>query len=258
MPFTVKGKTADGTEHEVTFDALPAGLIAEDQFQTRFQTELQRRTEGIKNSTRTELLADEAFRNEALKAWKIDPKAKGGEKLTDEQLASLQQSWMTEHVEPLKGQLGEQAKEVETLRRSQLVAEIVSAATGKVKAYLLKALREGGEPAVVALVEGNFAYDPKTKSWAVRKGDSFEFSANATADRPYKGVAEWFTEFTSKKDNADWLEHARNGAPNLGGMDNGGGGGEVRITRAEARDHSKWKAAEEQAKKIGGTVKIVD
>lgn len=252
--------TIDGKETEVELQELPEGVIAKEQFDVQFATELKRRSDSIRNTTRTELLADDAFKAEAMKAWKVEA-ASGDKKkaLDEEQLNGLRTAWEKEHVAPLKAQVDEFSGTIKAMRANALASDLLAAAArAGVKKSLLEPPVEGAEPMIVAMMRPLFGFDDKTATWALKKGDAFDFSAKATEKRPYKSVDEFIGEWAKRKESAEFLDRPRQDGAGFGGAAEGQVGGTVQITRADARIRSKFIAAEEQAKKQGATLEITD
>lgn len=259
MPY--KGKAVvDGKEIDVELVAAPEGLISQEQFDVRFRDELARRTDSIKGSLPDDLLKDEKFRDRALKTWNVTQQEKGKAKLDDDAVKGMQDAWTKEHVEPLSRRLTEREKEIEEMRGGQLTSEMLQvAARLGVKPRYLEPAAPGAEPWIVAATRNVFGFDGKSKGWAVRDGEGFAFSANATASKPYKTVEEYLKEWAGRKENAEFLNVTTQRGTNFGDAGGGGrSGGVVQISRSDARYADKWRIAEAEAKKINGTVEIVD
>jgi hypothetical protein len=251
MPWKVKA-IIDGKEQEVEISTLPDGVIPQEQFDVRFRDELSRRTEGVRKSLRSDLLKDEEFKTEALEAWKKGP----SKQKTDDELAALRAAWEKENVEPLKKQLGDRETLIGKLRERELLGAIATkAASLGVRKEFLTPPREGADPLVVAMMRSLFAHDEKTDSWAVKKGDGFEFASKATDAAPYKGVDEFMTEWAGRDESKPFLDTSQQKGPGLGTL--GQRGGVVRISVDDARNHDKFIAAEAEAEKIGGRVEVV-
>lgn len=249
-------KDAAGVEHEVELDEenLPKGLMTEAQFGERFATELARRGKSLEKKAREGALADEAFKEQALTAWGISPEVLKGGDLNKDKIANLRAEWAKAELDPIKGQLASATTEIETMRSNALVSEIIEGARGAgVKEQYLKSLGANSKPLIVAAIRDRYGFDPETKGWFTKEGDGFAFSRSGKT--PYRTVAEDFAVLADDKAFEDFFEKKKPSGPNARP---GGSGPDVFISRADARDHSKFTAAEAQAEKSGGQVRYTD
>ncbi len=239
---------------------LPAGFLSpEDAKATMIpkaavedivSDRLARHTKSVKK----DLLQDEAFRTEALAAWDIKPGESGKGKATPAEIdAALKELERTQLI-PLRQENETLKGRVTGLTRSQLHAQIVQhAIDAGVKKPHLKPLPGTKEPAIVGIVERNFAFDEKTGEWLLRGSDgtSFALSGESGAPHPYKGVKHFFADFAKDPDFRDYFDPAQKGAEVKGG--GGGSGGRLTVSRSDPR------AMGANAEKIiKGEVDVVD
>lgn len=261
-PIKVTGKDAEGAEHTITLEGPPTGLIAESEFETRFNDRFKTRATSLQKTARTEALADEDFKGTALKAWGIDPDAKLGDgEPTAERIAALETQWTDRHVKPLREQLDVAEGRNKQLLGTRLRAEILAEAerVGVKKQFREKT--EGmGQAMIVASTLNLFEYDPDTDDFYVKgqKSGEFEYTTRAAADRksPYRTIGEHFDLFGENKNNSDFLEDTRQRGPSHKGGDRRSS--DVIISRADAKDHQKYVAAEKLAEEQGGQLLIED
>lgn len=238
-------------DKEVDVELDDAQYLAHEQHDLRLSHAVEARLNAQARELRGQLLKDDGFVADVLKAKGIDPKAPKPEKgASAEDVERMQRELREKEVTPL----------AEKLTAAEQRAVRLIAARGK--AELTKALVDAGvrKTSAARLAEmhfGEFAYDEKTDGFAQKQGDEYVFSAKATKDRPYKGFDEYAAEFVADKENVDFVERRTQGGPNLGHAP-GSRGGVVTITKADAQFSSKWQAAEAEAAKIGGTVQVVD
>lgn len=239
----------DGQEIDVQID--DQHFVPIEQHRTRLQTTVEERLTRQRTSLRSELESDPEFVKTLIKKAGFDPDRKGGD-MDGAAIERIQSEIRAKEVEPLKKRAGDAEAEVQSIRRDSLLAELKSALIEKgCKPHL-------AEKFARMEAEG-FKWDAKTKMFALKKGaDEFEFSANATAERPYKGTAEWAEGWASDQANGDFVTAPqRQAAPGVGDTSRRGGAN-VKLTRAEARDNATYRAAEEKAAKQGGAVEIID
>ena len=190
--------TIDGQEREVEIE-LPDTMVdtAAKEFNDAFipmavhnvQMAAARR-EGA-GPKKEDLLKDEAFRGEALKAWGIDPKGKGTG-ATDEEAVqkavALATAPLTQERDQLKGTLGK-------LLETTLDADIERfAREAGVKDEFLARATPNGKPVIVALLRENFGYAAEQGYHAAKgaKEGEFAYSPKATSDRPWLDVPGFF------------------------------------------------------------------
>lgn len=250
---------------EVEID-LGDAFVPKDELATNympksaFQEELTRRTSSITSNQAEKLLDDEEFRNKALDKWGVKPEPE--EKKTKdlaEHVTRERTTWEQKHLKPLQTQLQERDTELSGLREKMLQSEITAAAAPFVKKALLKRPTAEVPPPIVSMLQGVFAYDNKTKTFYVKNGDTFAFTSKpAEGGSPYKTVAEFIAEWAEDKGNSDWVEDKRQTGPGLGSTGGSRAGAPHAISRADARDPAKYRAAREAAAKVGVTLQIVD
>lgn len=199
-------------QHEVSIEditfgegEIPKGFVTADHL----SKEVQRRVASAKKNSRTELLADEDFAREILKAKGIelreDGSVKGSPKDIKEQ--EQEQRWQAQHLNPVKSQLDEATKMIETLRAAQRENEILKYADG-VKPTLRDAfLRDAAS---------RLALDEETGAWAIREKDGFRY----TSDGKLAGAKELVEEL--RQSAPDWFASSRMTGSNLRGIDTAG------------------------------------
>lgn len=259
----------DGAEKEVD---LPEGYLAPDEVKANympksgFEAELARRSESITNKKLADLEGDDEFFNKLIEKRGVkiaDPTKEN--KLTTDQLKDAQAQWEKKHLEPLKKQLEEKDQRITKFQSSSLNAEIMQAAAAAgINPALLKSPVAGQPAPFVAMIRELFGYDDKTGGWYVRKGDSFEFSSTPSEDNgPYKRVSEFVKEWAGDKENKAFIVDRRQGGAELGagGKDTPivtATGGRHVISRADAADLGKYKAAKAAAEKAGVSLVIAE
>jgi hypothetical protein len=258
----------NGAEVEVE---LPDGWLSPEEADTMLPkaimaTEVARAvTQAVKTGGYVkpdDLLGDDDFKAKALAAWKVQNPGKGAP--TGAELEQLQRDWTAQHVKPVTDERDALKDRVSRLLSRSLHSSILEAAraAGVKDAYLRLPTGAPADavPPIVSMFGSLFGYDEKTDAHYVRSGESFAYSGKPTAENPFKGVGEWFTEWSASKDNAEFLVDPRQRGPGLGDAPRGGAGGTITITltRAQASDASQYQAARELAQKSGGSVQVVD
>lgn len=238
----------DGVETEVELDDTK--FLTLEQHEVRVQDTVRGRLARHAKDLRQKLLTEEEFVGEVLKAKGIDPDAKPSGKVGPDEVAKLQEQWRTQELKPLQERAEKAEGTLTKTRDRTLRAELE-------RALIAAGVKSSVAGRIAALEAGRFAFDETTEMFALRKGDGFDYSSKATSERPYKGVEEFAKEWAEDKDNADFVQRQSQSGPGLGGM-GGQKAGVVQISRADARNHTKFKAAEEEAAKLGGTVQITD
>jgi hypothetical protein len=265
----IKIKLADGTEQEIE---VPEGFLSPDEVKAQympksgFEAELNRRSESITNKKLSELEGDDEFFNKLLEKRGValaDPKKES--KLTTDQLKEAQAQWEKKVLEPIKQQLEQEKGRSTKLLDASLNSEILSAAAeAGVLPALLKAPAAGQPAMIVNMLRGMFGYDEKTNGFYVKKGDSFEFSSSPSEESgPYKRVSEFLKDWSADKGNKPFITDRRQDGP---GLNNGNpndtkitpSGGRHVISRADAGDMLKYKAAKSAAEKAGVQLVIAE
>lgn len=250
----------DGTEHEVNVP-LPDGYAGPEELKdmaprSTIKSEIDRRVSSI----RSNLLTDEDFRSEALDAWGVDPNANDGEPApkVEERLQQAREEWERKHLTPAQERAQELESRVNILLNRRLEAEILEAAGPAVKEPFRK--RQGkSSPLIAKMVADRFEYDPEHDAFFLKDGDDgFAFSSKPSGDAPYKSVSEFMEEFLADPSNKDLVNDQRPRGPGFGSPGGGSGSGEFTLTREEAKDPAKYRAAREAASKAGSTVQITD
>lgn len=193
------------TEQEVTLD-VPSTLtvLTAEELREQFvpKKDMNRRLGSAKSNAIVAALDDEEFKAKALAHWGVDPTKTGGtgeapdfaQRITQER-----QQWEAKHLTPAQQRIKELEAEVNTVRQEGLEAAILRAGTGILQDYLLKAPPgvKGGKAPIVNMIGQYFGFDPESRSWLVRDGDSFAISSAPSPERTYKDVAEFIEEFAT-------------------------------------------------------------
>jgi hypothetical protein len=211
--------TIDGVEKEIELD--DEKFMTVEQHKLRLGTQIKKRLD--RHSA--ELLQDEEFVAKVLQSKGIDPKnPKGSGKETDtEAVQRAQQDVRAREVEPLKKQLEEAGGKLTTTRKKQLVSEL--------ETHLIAGGVDKGIARRLAEVEVNrdvFGFDEEHEGWAVKEGDGFAFSPNATKERPYKGVEHFAADWVKDKANAPFVTGQQQKGPGVQQTQLGGGTGSVK------------------------------
>jgi hypothetical protein len=259
----IKATAVDGTEVEVE---LPEGYVAPEDIRSNYvpksfmEKELARRANSMARSQLDAMFSDEAQRAELLTKLGVDPTAPTKKGAVDpEAFAKARQEWEAKDLAPLRTKLEEMTGVVQRTREKALSADIVTAAQNAGFApEFLKAPAKGVVAPVVAMFGSLFAHDADHDGFFVRDGDSFAYSGKPTANQPYKTVAEWFEEFAGSKDAAPYLRKDAQNGPGFRPGSERGAGGPVRLTRTDARDAAKYRAAKAKAEQMGTEIEIVD
>lgn len=246
----IKGKATVGGELvEVELEEVIDldGHFTSEQVNHRIQSAVKER---LKNHrTPEQLLEDEEHRKAVLEKMGIDPANPGKGKPSAEELQSLQESWRKRELEP----------EREARTKAEQRAEKVL--TARKKSDLRAHLIEAGVKKQVAgrfaeMFASQFGYSEEHDTFGLVDGDGeFVFSSKPSKGKPFKDIAEFAAEFVADPENADWVETVKQGGPNLGGTRSTKA---VTISRADARDHRKFKAAEKQAAEAGVELVVTD
>jgi hypothetical protein len=267
MPKTIKIQHA-GQTLEVE---LPEGYVGPEDLEknyvprTYFEHEVARKAKGQYRKTIADLKTDEVKRTEFLTELGITPAqadaidAKGG-KLAD-QLKAAQVEWERTSLTPLKETLSKAQAKITKLTGSKLERDIVAAAVeAGVKKQFLTPLAAGQAAPIVTILRDVFGFNDEHDDFFVKQGDEFAYSANPAESKvPYKSVAEYITkDFTKLPHAKDYLEDVRQRGAGLNGGGSQGGSGNIRLTRKDAYDVQKYRAATAEAEKRGVDVEILD
>lgn len=252
MPFktTVQVEGKD-VEVEIPDEALAEQFVPFG----KHNSEMARlRNEAKGRKTADELLQDPAFKETAVAAWGLD-KAKPP---TGDELVKARKAWEAEALPPLTEKLKKSEERISRLQQRQLEARILeeAAARGVKKAWLQRD-SANGRPRIVKLLDSEFGYSEEHDEFFQREGDGFAFAASGKYAKPYRTVAEFFDGWAADKANSEFLEDTRQRGPGLQQPGNGGGGAH-QISREDAKDVRKYRAAKEAAIKAGVELQIVD
>lgn len=254
----------EGKEIEVD---LPEGYLSPAQVQEQYvprsymEQEISRKAKSRYTKLVEEAKTDPAKKAELAKLLGIEPKQPGEDKGDfTQRLKDAQASWERDNLEPLKTKLTEQGKRVERLTRNKLEGDIIAAAAeAGVKKEFLTPIAEGQPAPFVQFVMGNFGYSDEHDDHFVRRGEEFEYAANPAGGRvPFKTVKEFITkDFVKLPYAKTYIEDQRQRGAGLGGAGGQGGQGNgVFLTREDARNPEKYRAAKAAAEKAGVEVQI--
>lgn len=187
----------NGEEHEVSIDDItfgenevPKGFVTADHL----SKEVQRRVASAKKNARAELASDEAFVREILEAKGIELREDGSVKGSPKDIKEMEQRWQAQHLNPVRTQLEESMKTIESLRMAQRENEILKYADG-VKPTLRDAfLREAAS---------RLALDEETGQWAIKEKDGFRY----TSDGRLAGAKELVEEM--RQSAPDWFASSK-------------------------------------------------
>jgi hypothetical protein len=233
----VRGKGPDGQVIEVELEGdLPRGLLTEEQFQERFDRELERRMGRARRAALDEALKDDEFKGKALTAWGInlDQLAKDGE-LNAEKVKALRGEWERAALEPVQTELKKSQEKLGRLTGRQLEAEILAAATSVgVRKEFLRPPMEGASPLLVTALRDRFQFDPETDRFYEIDAKTGKPKLSAAGDSDYRTVAEALQRWSEDKANADYLEKRTPTGPRIQGA-GGGTGKDLSHLSPEAR-----------------------
>lgn len=198
-----------------------------------------------------QLLEDEEFRATAIEKWGLKP-GKGG-RTSSEDLEAARKDWDAKVLKPVAEENAALKTKSQRLLRRQLEAELIAAAgAAGVKPQFLKPPTKGARAPIVSLLEGAFGFDEQTDSWYAKDGDRFAVAAKPVDGAIYKGPAEFVAEWAGDKANADFVVDQRQRGAGFGGTGGGGGSGRPHVlSREDARDPMKYRAAKAAAEKAG-------
>lgn len=236
--------TIDGKEHEVELDAI---TFADDEVPSGFVTtahlaqEVQRRVGAAKRNARAQLLSDDDF-------WKEVAAARGIELREDDLMPkgaskdakALEERLMAQHVNPLRAQLDEANKLVDTLRSKQLESDILRHADG---------VKKGLRDAFIREVSSRLSLDDETGQFGVKDGDTFKYAA----DGELYGAKHVIEEL--RQAAPDWFADTSMKTPDIKGT---GPAGRT-YTRAEVEEISRrWMATGENKAEFDEATKAVN
>lgn len=230
MPEENQGEEKEGgNEKEKEPEPVYTQEKLEELLADRIPRERERLKKELQSDLRAQLLADDAFRREALKEWDVKP-AKEVDQLDDEKVQELYQTWEEKNVQPLKEKEERLASEVTKLRTGQLESEILSAGRGLVQEGLLKR-QANGRTALFNMIGGEFTYDEESGEWRV-KGDKDDFRPSPSGDRLYMTPEEYIRSvWAEDQDNAPFVRDKTQGGSDYQGSK--GSGGKRTYTRDE-------------------------
>ena len=244
-----------------------AGMVSPEQFTTRFQAELKRRTAAELQTKMadhtTTLLADDAFRTQAIEAWGIKPDAKPDPNVAAQEFAqrleAARADWTTKELQPFIDKLAKADERVGGVMKKLLHGSIMQAAVeAGIKPELLKPGPGGSVAPLLAMLEPMFGYSEEYDGFFTKDGESsYKFSAKPDGGAPYMGVEELLGGWATDKDNAWAVDAQRQVGPNAGDPKGAAQrGGVIRLTADEASDHGVYAAAQKQAAEAGGRVEV--
>jgi hypothetical protein len=230
MPKDRKVKVPHGTE-AIDF-TIPEEWFHKDDIaethveKSKFATELSSRVAEITKDKKTadELLSDEKFiervakekKDAVLKVLNINPSRTDIDvaKITEEAMAQVRK----DEVEPLKKQLPEKDKEIDSLRLRALDAQVAEACIANGVVGDLTDL-------VKLYVRERTTWDGDRKDWFVKKKDGssgYEISTNPKSPHPWQGVSELLEKTKQSGEKKSWFVAGTQAGPEFKG---GGGGG---------------------------------
>lgn len=246
--FTAKAFDAEGKEIDVELDDTQ--VLTREMHDTLLEGTIVQRLTRQAKSLKGDLMKDDEFKVEFLKAHGIDPNAKPGKGgASAEEIERMQAEWRRKELEPLTTKLDTESKRAMRLIEKRREAELTNALVDA-------GVKKGVAARFAKLHAGDFGYDDATDTFGLKNGDDFVVHTKASKEKPYKGFSEFAEEFVGDKANADFVEKTAQNGPGLGNTP-GAKGGVVSITRADASDAQKYQAAQKQAADIGGTVQVV-
>jgi hypothetical protein len=256
----------DGTARDVELDdaELPDALVLKANLDDHIEPVLSRRMKNAKKNALDEALKDETFRNEALKAWNIDPaKLAAGDKAEGEKLEAAKAGWAKAELEPVKQRAetaeGRLQKMLDRMRDTRIVE---AARKAGVREEYLESFGDGTPPMIVPAVRDRYKHDEEADDFFAldETGKEFAYSRNPKKGRPHMGIEEHFETIREDKRFAKFFDDKRPRGPGLGTGTGGGGSGQrdVYLSPADARNAQAYRAAEETAKKQGGRVLVAE
>jgi len=252
----------EGKEQEIEVP-LPDGYLTSEEVSAGYVNKdavdgiVKDRLDRDRISQRKHLLADDEFVGEIIQVHNLK-KAGEGDPEAGEQIERAKKAWETEHVQPLKDDNDALKIRVGKLLNERLHGEIIGAAAeAGVKPAMLKR-QAGGDAMIVSMIKSLFRYDEKSDTFAVIEGEGLRYSPNATEARPYAGPEEFLQDWAKAKENADFLAPQRQDGAGLKGDQVTGEGATIKLSREEAEDAAKYRAALKQADETGGRVEVVD
>ena len=277
----IKDESGDTTMVETEIDPKEYNLVDNKTIGEKYVLSAAHRSEMAKlrneykeleapDKVRSQLLQDDDFRAEALRSWDIDTSIEPG--ITEQQSKDLvkkrvleaEERLTNQKVGPLETERDTLQGQVRQLRESDLRSQIVQAFTNKVKSSMLKSEQEGFAPPIVNFVRQYFEFDEDGSRWAVTEGrddqsrPSFSLSTKNTDGYNYKLPEEFASDWIENSINKEWLlDQTQKGSGHPSG-DVRTPTGVIRISREDAKDHSKYMAAEKRASELGGTVEYLD
>ena len=171
----------------------------------------------------------------------------------------LKDAWSREALSPLKTRVEELEGQNRKLLQSRKRAEIVQAAlSAGVREELLKpATGREGDPTVWENMIGQYIdYDAENDMFAQRDGDGFAYGTGKNG-KPWAGVQEFHEKARKNETLRSFFRDSRPGDTGLGAT-GGGSQSTYRISREEARDSAKYRAAKMAADKAGRQLEVTD
>lgn len=188
--------------------------------QQQFDAALEDRFKRFSRSMKKDLLADDEFKAEAMKAWDLEPPTPGqkGKSGTppEQAIADALKEFERTRLNPVMQELEKAKAENDRMRVQGLHAEILQYAHDVGFDEKFTKPLAGGKPAVVAMLEPLFGFDAERGAHLVRSADGKGFAIssnpNPKAGHPYKGVADLFAEIAKDPEYRPYLKAAQKGA----------------------------------------------
>lgn len=234
--------TIDGKETEVSADALsfpegyslitpnrvPDGYYTKDALESKIQDRVAR----AKKNAESDLLDDESFQRKVLskKGITLDKNGKPKGLEPDFDPEEWKQQKAKDLTEPLKNEIEEYKSKINTLKRSKIQADILTASNGFFKEEYTKSLTGDDNPYVVDKFSGLFDVDPETGQTALKDKDgTFAVDGDGSRITPNK-------YFESNADKfSGLLQDKRQGGS---GYQGGGDGGTRSFTKEQVESMS--------------------
>lgn len=246
--------TIDGEQKEIDAEnvQLPEGYATPDDVANNYVTKdsvnnlIQQRLDRNTKSTREKLLGDNDFQLQVLKKRGVPLDDKGNPKVKDIDIDQIKNNIISEQVEPLKNQLNQ-------IRTQSLKSQLLNAAReANVDDKLLKKVN-GSDPLIVNAFKDRFKFDEETGQFGLTDAQgNFKYKGgDASADNPYAGPGELFSELKKSDEYVDWFKDERQRGSGFGGN---GSGAKQKFSEDEIQNMSDEEYAKNREKILGGAV----
>lgn len=221
---------------------------------------MRKELDGFKGRrTEEELLGDEEFRGRAIESWGIKTTSP---KEVQDRIKAAREEVVTREVTPLKQQIEKLGATVGKLRQSDLITQILQAATAaRISDDLLKPATKGGIPIIVSMLRDAYMYSEEHDGWFARGSNGQPaFSQLGDANVPYQSVQEHLAGWAGGEGKGFVKSEKQSGAgagDTPPGQRGGISGGVMKITAEQARDPVVYRQLRAQAEKEGLTIQPV-